>query len=217
MTQQDDKTQAYTADARMNLGLPSHPKTRKLQRRLGPAGPWALVCLILWAGHHRPDGRFEGMDDEDIEIAAGWEGDPGAFVAAASAVGFLDYEGDHYRLHDWEDHQPWIAGREERSRRSRKAAIAKHHGKEAAERMFPEGGEHAAGMRKACNEDADGMPPAGGEHAESCGPHADGTDPQCGEHAPFPSPSPTPPSLSRREQSPVVDREENAREEVTPW
>lgn len=43
-------------DARIAVGLPTHPKTKKLLRRLGPAGGWGLVCLIVWVAANRSDG-----------------------------------------------------------------------------------------------------------------------------------------------------------------
>ena len=223
MAQEREKTQGYTGDARLNLGLPHHPKTRKLQRRLGPSGPWALVCLILWAGHHRPNGDLAGMDDEDIELACDWQGEPGEFVRVAAEVGFLDVLNDHYVLHDWYEHQPWIAGREQRRKRAQKAAYAKHHGREAAESMRSASDEYAESMRTACGEHADGMQDASGLDAEICGEHAGGTNPHCGPHAPSPSPSPSPTPSNPRQggTAPEVDTEEDARagsaEEVTSW
>lgn len=78
-----------TTDARLSTGLPHHPKTRKLIRRLGESGAWHLVCLFLWVAQNRSDGELEGMDQEDIEIAAGWMGDEGAFFAALVDVRFI--------------------------------------------------------------------------------------------------------------------------------
>jgi len=40
-------------DARISVGLPGHPKTKKLIKRLGQAAAWNLVCLILWAAANR--------------------------------------------------------------------------------------------------------------------------------------------------------------------
>lgn len=79
-----------STDARLNTGLPTHPKTKKLIRRLGPGAGWSLVCLILWARANRPDGDLSGMSDEDIELASDWAGENDAFVAALVTVGFLD-------------------------------------------------------------------------------------------------------------------------------
>ena len=59
-------------DARISTAFPRHPKTVKLQRRLGATGCGSLVCLFLWVADNRPDGDLSGMSDEDIEIAAGW-------------------------------------------------------------------------------------------------------------------------------------------------
>ena len=71
-----------SVDARLLASFPSHPKTKKLLRRLGPAGPWALVCLFLWARMNRPDGDLSGMCSEDVELACDWTGDVGALVDA---------------------------------------------------------------------------------------------------------------------------------------
>lgn len=71
-----------SSDARIAVGLPTHPKTKKLIKRLGQSAAWNLVCLILWTAANRSDGRLDGMSVEDIELAADWLGDDGAFVGA---------------------------------------------------------------------------------------------------------------------------------------
>ena len=38
------------SDARISTALPSHPKTKKLLRRLGPAGPLSCIYLFLLGG-----------------------------------------------------------------------------------------------------------------------------------------------------------------------
>lgn len=76
-------------DARLATGLPAHPKTKKLIKRLGQASAWNLVCLILWAADNRSDGDLSGMSTEDIELSADWSGEEGQFVAALVAVGLL--------------------------------------------------------------------------------------------------------------------------------
>ncbi len=67
-------------DARISTALPSHPKTKKLIRRLGAGAAWHLVCLFLWAAANRSTGNLAGMSDEDVELAIDWGGEPGAFV-----------------------------------------------------------------------------------------------------------------------------------------
>lgn len=77
------------SDARIAVSLPGHPKTKKLIKRLGQDAAWNLVCLIIWTAANRSDGSLAGMTDEDIELAADWVGEDGAFVSALREVGFL--------------------------------------------------------------------------------------------------------------------------------
>src|SRR5690606_29218826 len=126
------------SDARLSTTFPAHPKTKKLQRRLGDAGPLACIYLFLWASQNRSDGDLRGMSDEDIELAIDWRGEPDAFVRAMVDVGYLD--GDRYerRIHDWHDHNPWAAGAEMRSAKARWNAVKRHHGVREADRQVPE-------------------------------------------------------------------------------
>lgn len=139
------------SDARISTGLPSHPKTKKLMRRLGAAGPWALVCLFLWARDNRSDGDLCGMTDEDIELASDWTGDDGALVAALVSVGFLDGDESSRSIHDWASHQPWSAGADARSQSSKWAALCKRYGRDEAAQRMP---EYADRMRLARGSDA---------------------------------------------------------------
>ena len=129
-------------DARIAVGLPQHPKTKKLIKRLGQAAAWNLVCLILWAAANRSDGDLVGLSVEDIELASDWMGEDGAFVAALLEVRFLDAHTDPqrggYLLHDWQEHNPWAAGADLRSSKARWNAIKKHHGGAEADRQVPE-------------------------------------------------------------------------------
>ena len=79
-------------DARICTALAHHPKTVKVQRRLGDKGCWRLVALFLWVAENRPDGDLVGMNSEDIEIAGGWDGEPGKFTQTLVEVRFLDGE-----------------------------------------------------------------------------------------------------------------------------
>lgn len=188
-------------DARILVTLPSHPKTKKLDRRLGTAGKWSLVCLFLWAAQNKPDGSLHGMTDEDIELASDWDGELGIFVSALKEVGFLDGEPGHRTIHDWKEHNPWAAAATDRSESARYAALCKRHGAKTAAKMMP---EYADRVRPAC------------------APHTPRTDSECAPHAarvrlpenrsaPSPSPSPSPlpiplPSpLPSPEPSPIVE------------
>ena len=167
-----------TTDARLSVGLPGHPKTKKRIRRLDASAGWSLVCLILWARANRPDGDLAGMSAEDIELAADWAGDNDAFVRELASVGFLDGEEGRYSLHDWADHQPWSSGSEARTTKAKWAALCKQHGRAEAARLMP---EYAARLQQARVEQSSGVPVAGENLllAES-------------SSAPSPSPSPSP-------------------------
>ncbi|QKQ48508.1 hypothetical protein [Achromobacter denitrificans] len=195
-------------DARLSVGLASHPKTKKLIRRVGGDGAWRLVCLFLWCAANRPDGNLEGLSDEDIELAVDWAGDEGAFVAALHDVGFLDGDECSRSVHGWQEHNPWVAGSEARSEKARWAALCKQYGRKDAARRMPEYAErigvassedaaerqeHAGSMQTAVPEAASSMPAAVPESATSV-PLAESST------APSPSPSPSP---SPKDQTPL--------------
>lgn len=176
-------------DARISIGLPTHPKTKKLIRRCGAAGAWRLVCLFLWAAANKPDGNLSGMTVEDIELAADWDGDDGRFVSVMVEVGFLDAVGDGYQIHDWNIHNPWAAGSEARSEKARWLATCKHHGRERAAELMPEYAsrllQSASSIQPVCDTLTDSMQ----ECESSC--------------APSPSPSPLPSPFPVNQESPT--------------
>lgn len=147
-------------DARISVSLPSHPKTKKLIRRGGQGAAWNLVCLFLWVSQNKPSGELDGMSAEDIEIAAGWEGDEGRLVQLLLEVRFLDGEEGSFSVHDWAEHNPWASGAERRSEKSRVAA-RKRWG--IAEEKPPAPIENAPSMPPACHPHAssNAEPPIG--------------------------------------------------------
>ena len=172
-------------DARISVGLPAHPKTKKLIRRLGEGGAWRLVCLFLWVAQSRPDGDLSGMTGEDIELAADWQGEEGSFIKALIEVGFVDGEEGAYSVHDWQEHNPWAAGADARSEKARWIALCKHHGRLKAAEMMP---EYASRIIK----DADSKQEARPENANSCASSATSMHSAENSSAPSPSPSPSP-------------------------
>ena len=112
-------------DFRVSVDFFTHHKTKKLRRRLGDGAVLSLLQLWAYAAKMRTDGSFAGMDAEDIELAAGWEGDQDAFTSALIAVGFLDGEPGEYELHDWAENNPWVAEDEARKERAKKGASAR--------------------------------------------------------------------------------------------
>lgn len=177
-------------DARISTALPNHPKTKKLRRRLGDGGCWSLVCLFLWAAGNRWDGSLEDLTDEDIELAADWQGAAGAMVAALVDVGFLDGEPGRYVIHDWQDHNPWAASRGQRVEAARAAAAARWERRTNAIGKRPASDPHADGN----NKDADGMRPACEPHANRIENGAEGN-----AHHPTP-PNPTQPNREEQKQ-----------------
>lgn len=103
--------------------LREHPKVIKLTRRLGIGRAQALghiTGLWMWALHNQPDGCLEQYDDEDIEIAALWDGEPGALHKAMVEVRLID---SNNQIHDWMEYagslKAAVRKRAQRSKRSR--------------------------------------------------------------------------------------------------
>jgi len=145
-------------DARISTALPQHPKTKKLRRRIGDGGCWSLVCLFLWTAANRWDGSLSDMSDEDIELAADWAGEPGAFVSALVDVGFIDGDSGTYAIHDWQDHNPWAASRGQRQEAARAAAAARWERRQSRRNGADSMNNDADRMRDACDSHQSAMP-----------------------------------------------------------
>lgn len=115
-------------DCRFSTAFPHHPKTVKLIRRLQEAAAWAWVCLLLWVADNRPDGNLTGLSGEDLEIAAGWNGESGALISTLVDVHYLDGEPGAYTVHDWVEHNPYVAGRRQRIEAKRQAGKVRWQG-----------------------------------------------------------------------------------------
>lgn len=115
------------SDIRLSVGFFDHPKIIKLERQLGLEGVTALLHLWLWAAQNKPSGILSGMDEEDIEIAARWKNEPGAFNGVVTRLKLLDAMGDMFQIHDWQEHNTWQSEAENRSNASRLSRMAKTH------------------------------------------------------------------------------------------
>lgn len=143
---------------------------------------------------NKSDGVLNGMDKEDIEIAADWHGDPGEFVTVLSDDGirFLDNVDGIYHVHDWEKHNLYASKAGERSEIASNAAQArwKKKGRGAAK---PSG-----------DNDRDPLPPKGPMQND-----ADSNAPSMKEHCKgdedsnAPSPSPSPKTMLSKESPPT--------------
>lgn len=113
------------SDIRVKVSFKDHRKRKRLAARVGPAGVLALLDLWLTTAETHPTGELPGYTAEDVELDAGWNGEPGVFAAAAEECGWIDRTETGYRLHDWQEHQPWLMGADKRSAQARLGAEAK--------------------------------------------------------------------------------------------
>lgn len=115
-----------------------HPKTKKLARLLGASVPTVvghLHGIWYWALDFAQDGNLHQYDPEEIADAALWEGDPGQFVEALVAAGYLDQTDDGLSLHDWYDYAGrLIEQREARREQDRARKQRQRERKKARER-----------------------------------------------------------------------------------
>lgn len=120
-------------DIRLHTDFLNHPKTVKLKKRLGADGVLSLISLWLWCAGAKPDGKLDGLDVEDIEIAAGWTGENGKFFAELVSLAWIDETETGYTLHAWTERNPWAAGAGHRSDKARMSALAQKYPKIYAE------------------------------------------------------------------------------------
>lgn len=136
-------------DIRISLDFWDHHKTIRLKKRLGYEGIEALTRLWFYAAKYRPDGHLTNMNNEDIAIAAHWNGDPDKFVAALADPKYpwLDKNKGCFCLHNWQKRNGYACFSERRSAKSRYAAEQKWL-------------KYNRIMLSACPEDATGIPNA---------------------------------------------------------
>ena len=151
-------------DFRIDVGFFGHIKTKKLRRRLGFEGVFALQMLWAYAAQHEHDG-CKIYTAEDIALAVDWDGDDLAQVLAE--VGYLDEIDGGYAIHEWETHNGYAASASRRTEAARLAANKRWESKRRCD-----GNADASDAQ--CDGNADAMPS-----------DANG-------NAPTPSPSPSP-------------------------
>ena len=161
-------------DFRLSVGIFEHPKIIKLRRRLGSDGFVGYLQLLRFVTQNRPTGILSGMDAEDIAIAGGYD-DAETFRSTLLELRLIDQVGDHYCIHDWNDHNPWAASSPERSERSRHASRARWDKTKGIRAQ-----NDAQAVSSGCADDATRINP-------QCDPHQSGIAPSF----PFP-PSPLP-------------------------
>ena len=132
------------SDIRLAVSFRGHRKRKRLRLLLGAGSTDCLIDLWIATAMTHPSGILQGMDEIDIALEAGWEGEPQTFVAALMECGFLEKaENGVYALHDWSDHQGYAIHAERRKANARNAAAARWNARqenamrEACERHFP--------------------------------------------------------------------------------
>lgn len=110
--------------------LRDHPKTRRLARLLGctvPAAVGHLHYLWWWCLDYAQDGDLSRWTNGDVAEACLWPGDPEEFVLALRDAGFVDWDGDDRRVHEWDDYAGRLiekrAANAERMRQARAANV----------------------------------------------------------------------------------------------
>lgn len=154
-------------DFRVKTSWRTSRKRRRLKRLLGADGVLAIEDLWSYCAAEKESGDLAGMSNDDIADEVAWEGDPDQLVEAFVSCGLLDGGPLEYRIHDWEDHNPYVATGEGRSERAAFKAHVRWHemrGMEKAGCKWCEGAlppdaagiaDDAAGNADACSGIAD--------------------------------------------------------------
>lgn len=121
-------------DIRLQLSFKNHRKRRKLNALLSlqPSGTDYLLDLWLSTAQNHPEGKLKGMDELDIALEAGWNGDPKQFVEALMEARLLEKNGECFLLHDWAENQPWVFYSKKRSKIAKNNALKRHKNQRVA-------------------------------------------------------------------------------------
>jgi len=108
-------------DIRILTSFLNHRKRKKLRKNLGSLSDTYLLNFWLTVRMAQPDGNIADWDEADIAEAAGWiKKNPEPLIKALVNAGLLDtLDGGGYHPHNWERHQGYAVGAEERSRQGK--------------------------------------------------------------------------------------------------
>ena len=141
-------------DFRISVSATSHPKILKLMRRCGDIAFFNLIKLWTFVAQNKPDGDLTGMDVDDIEIAAGWNGECSMFYQALLDLCLLDATEEGLFVHDWQDHNSFAAFAKERSEKAKRAAEARWGANKNIKTMPDNARSNASSMRQALPDNA---------------------------------------------------------------
>ena len=121
-------------DIRLKLDVLEHPKIRELQDifeeiepRLGAVAFCSWLRLIIHAARNCQDGHLK-MTTRRLKSTARWTGSGDQFAGALVEVGLLEKTDEGFLLHDWADHQEYVANTSLRVAKAKKAAAARWSG-----------------------------------------------------------------------------------------
>lgn len=122
---------------RADVTRPTHPKIKKLARRLGVTRMHAIgiheVLCVIPAVAGRSDGFLGSMDAEDLAIAVDWEGDHEELLDTLVALAIVDRDSDgSLYVHGFAERATKEAAQRERDR-DRKRAKRRADGESVAE------------------------------------------------------------------------------------
>lgn len=137
-------------DIRFSVNFWQHPKTVKLSRKGGLEAVRSLQILWCFCAQERTDGILSGMDGDDIEIAADWQGDPGKLLDLLLAGNWLErFEDGTYALHGWEERQAYVSKADSRKAQAKAAAETRWRKKRGMPEHMP---DDAPAYADSCNQ-----------------------------------------------------------------
>lgn len=118
-------------DIRLKLDVLEHPKIRELEQifdeiepRLGAVAFCSWLRLVIHAARNCQDGHLK-MTSRRLGSTARWTGSGDQFAGVLIEVGLLEKTNDGFLLHDWADHQSYVAATAQRVAKAKKAAAAR--------------------------------------------------------------------------------------------
>lgn len=118
-------------DFRLKLDVLEHDKIKELieifeeeEKHLGSAAVLSWMRLIIYAARNATDGHL-AIKPRRLRIVSGFPGQTEQLIEALIDLELIEKTPQGYQLHDWEEHQPYIAASGLRISQAKKAARAR--------------------------------------------------------------------------------------------
>lgn len=121
----------------VNSSYFNHPKVRRLKVWCGLEADIFPIRLWSFCSEYFPkDGVFKGYLGSEIERIAGWNGVTGNLIHYLEEYGFLDKNGEEYRIHDWQEHAGFIWNYSQAGRKAgKKSGESRRYKRQTVERI----------------------------------------------------------------------------------